>query len=471
MKQAVVVIHGMGEQIPMDTIMSFTEAAWVTDNTLIGAGRPDSSTGKARTSNAIWFKPDEQSHSFELRRIATESVPGHGSTHFYEFYWANLMEGTTFEHFGAWLKDLLLRSPRRVPQGLGWAWCMLWLVTIVAGLAFVLSLIPSEDKAWYWYVSGGLGSMVLAYLVNTYLLKYFGDVARYVKASPPNVARRQEIREKGVALLQGLMGIDPDGSMKASQYDRIVVVAHSLGTIVAYDVLSHCFARLNRKMKPSQTQPELVAMEEFVRKAVGIDGAQPDEITLERYREQQSRCLAELREQGSPWIISDFVTLGSPLSHAEFLMAYDKEDLRKQQERRVQPTCPPTLEYDATTKKRHFSYRTEDGATAPRTPHHASLFAFTKWTNIYSPHRAILWGDIISGRLGGQFDLTVENKSFSGIDDIVVLPEPSPAKKGVWPPFFTHTKYWAFPPNWKVGDVVPYHIGVLRNALNLKRQP
>jgi hypothetical protein len=79
MKQAVVVIHGMGEQVPMETIMSFSHSVWSTDTDLIRADRPDSSTDGKRSENVIWFKPDKISRSFELRRLATESMDGRGS--------------------------------------------------------------------------------------------------------------------------------------------------------------------------------------------------------------------------------------------------------------------------------------------------------------------------------------------------------------------------------------------------------
>jgi len=475
MKQAVVVIHGMGEQVPMETIMSFSRAIWSTDTDLISADRPDSSTGGKRSENVIWFKPDKISRSFELRRLVTESIDGRGSTHFYEFYWAHLMEGTTFEHFIAWFKDILLRPWSRVPRGLGPTWIGLWLVTIFAAIGFIVSLIPSEGKAWYWSALGGGGSLVLGAAVNTFLLKYFGDVARYVKASPLNVARRQDIREKGVQLLESLMDIKSDGSPAKPEYDRIIVVAHSLGSIVAYDILAHCFARINDKVAVEPAQSRLSEMEALIRRLLGLEAGLPDDPQdesgkIRRFRELQGECRKELNGRGSPWIVSDFVTLGSPLTHAEFLLAFDKQALRIAQEQRIFPTCPPTLEYDGMTKKRHLSYRTDDGADKPRRPHHAALFAFTRWTNIFSPHKAILWGDIISGPVGPRFGLSVGDKVFSGIEEFSVMPKSVPSesmsKEGT--PFFSHTKYWSLPAGWKIGDAVPHHIDALRKAINLK---
>lgn len=477
MKQAVVVIHGMGEQIPMQTITDFAEAVWVTDSDLIDRARPDSTTGGKRESNAIWFKPDERNRSYELRRLTTESLPGRSSTDFYEFYWAHLMHGTAWEHFQAWVVDLLWRSPRRVPRGLGLAWSLLWVTTIAAALAAFISLIPFEGKGWVWPVLTGLVTVGVGWFVNTFLLKYFGDVARYVKAAPTNVARRQEIREKGVELLETLMGFEPDGTRKQSDYDRIVVVAHSLGTIIAYDILTHCFARLNTKMEPAAAQPERAKLEEMIRAAADLRLASSRSVPatgldIDAFQDQQEKCRHELNAEGNPWIISDFVTLGSPLAHAEFLLAYDKADLRKVQERRMLPTCPPTLEHDETTKRRHFTYRTgKGGANAPRVPHHAALFAYTRWTNLYSPHAAILWGDIISGPVSTQFSLAVNEREITGIRDVAVLPEletNDSVTKHVRTPFFSHTKYWQFPKTWKPGAPMPHHIETLRRALNLK---
>ncbi|MEP3427410.1 MAG: hypothetical protein ABJN98_01920 [Roseibium sp.] len=147
-------------------------------------------------------------------------------------------------------------------------------------------------------------------------------------------------------------------------------------------------------------------------------------MDIDTFQKQQAAALAEARDQGAPWKITDFVTLGSPLTHAEFLMAESLEDLRGRQDRRNLPTCPPALEYDATTKLHHFTYssRLNRKAIGPRTPHHAAAFAFTRWTNLYSPEKFIVTGDLISGPLGEAFGLRGERGLIQGIRDIAVLP-------------------------------------------------
>jgi len=75
--QAVVVIHWMGQQIPLDTIKGFVRAVW-------------------ENSTEVWSKADARTGSLELRRITTrESIastpefPAGVRTDFYELHWAD----------------------------------------------------------------------------------------------------------------------------------------------------------------------------------------------------------------------------------------------------------------------------------------------------------------------------------------------------------------------------------------------
>jgi hypothetical protein len=87
-KQAIVVIHGMGEQTPMDTIKSFVRAVWETDAEITANGLPNPAE--------VWSKPDVRTGSLELRRITTresiktDSFPDRVRSDFYELYWADL---------------------------------------------------------------------------------------------------------------------------------------------------------------------------------------------------------------------------------------------------------------------------------------------------------------------------------------------------------------------------------------------
>src|SRR5215831_17568368 len=87
-KQAIIVIHGMGEQMPMDTIRGFVRAVWETETGLADPKMPN--------ETEVWSKPDARTGSLELRRITTrESIPDQAfpagaRTDFYELYWADL---------------------------------------------------------------------------------------------------------------------------------------------------------------------------------------------------------------------------------------------------------------------------------------------------------------------------------------------------------------------------------------------
>ncbi len=461
MKQAIVILHGMGEQIPMTTLNSFVKAVWTTDGTLVDRQKPDPNSGKGRKGNVAWAKPDDRNSSTELRRITTERDSAGNYTDFYEYYWAHMMQGTTWEHVSTWIRDLLLRNPAtRVPKRVFHAWVVLWIISLaVVGLT-LWGLWPKAEapRPWVSWVSALLGMAVSAF-ISAVLIKRFGDVARYVKALPPNVAKRHAIRQAGVDLLARLI--------ESKDYDRIVVVAHSLGAIVAYDILAQLYTHYN-STGGSGSQPERDALEKMLR-----EGLEVGHLDIDAYQAQQARALAEARAQGAPWIITDFVTLGAPLAHAEFLMAESRGDLRTRQRDRLLPTCPPTLEYDGTTKMRHFTYSHERDRKPGdrRTPHHAALFAYTRWTNLYSDEKAILKGDLISGPLSKAFGLEGEAGVISGIRDIGVLPalnSDGGVARGHRRPFFSHNNYWALDKGTETGSVaVPHHIAELRRALRL----
>ena len=116
--------------------------------------------------------------------------------------------------------------------------------------------------------------------------------------------------------------------------------------------------------------------------------------------------------------MTDFVTIGSPLAHAELLLARDRPDLEMKQAERELPTCPPQLEAD------RFSYP----ATATgRTLHHAALFGPTRWSNVYFPAQWVVKGDLIGGPLQEVFGW--------GIRDYAVT---TTLRGG----FLSHTLYW-----------------------------
>ncbi|MEC5322100.1 hypothetical protein [Aurantimonas sp. A3-2-R12] len=574
-RQAVVVIHGMGEQRPMATLRSFVEAVWVADRR------------KAGECRKYWVVPDSRTGSAELSRITTSADNG-VRTDFYEFYWADIMQGTTLQHLRAWIFGLLLRWPHHVPSDVWWAWVWLWVVTLLTvalaaeGLFGVFSsgLVKttvdvangsSAEAGWTTktetgvvvgaVVSGGLfyvlakrllrekrrtvlsgGFILLAaafafvgigfllpwqsiltvsvvmlllssaigILVHQLVVPYLGDVARYVRSEPDTVQKRREIRERGLALLRALHREAPPATPKEGEgagesdqkgleeperYERIVVVGHSLGSIIAYDLLRLFWLEAG----PSRDRP----MEQPVHSALGdlvtfleTGPDLHDEAVLSTYRELQravSRAMAAESAASSDdgpltWRISDFITLGCPLTHAEFLLARDVDRLQKLVEERQIATSPPLSNGPGTCD---FRYQPgDDGAHARNVakvapdglPHHAAMFAATRWTNIYDRHSPFrVWrGDIVSGPVQGKpaaEGSQAEPGMGLGIRDRPVrIRRPNPVFPGATR-FFTHTLYWdcdveAELLSGEIADAYrsghgPEHVKVLREAMAL----
>lgn len=481
---AIVVIHGIGEQVPMETLSGFIDTVWTADASLVSAEKLHPDTGAKRTSNASWYKPDPRTRNFDLRLITTETYETQDKQRrradFFEFYWAHRITGTQFDQVRAWIFGLMLRNPlSNVPPPLLPAWLMMWVLLLVG-----LAIAVITNRAF------GGEAMVLAGVVYGFASSWLigklnavvGDIVRYVDPSPRNIKTRQEIREDGVRLLETLMGVDEAGAFRASDYDRVIVVGHSLGTIVGYDILNHAFGRLNLKFDNAKLaaseQVHLTELEDLVRTA-WTDGSPLD---IEAYRAAQDRARRELNAAGHPWIVSDFVSIGSPLTHAEFLMARDHADLAALKLRRVYPTCPPQLEFDRQKKQHSFTYAAEKAfrgerlnVAGKRVPHHAAGFAFTRWTNIYSPLRLIIGGDIVSGPVCKAFGLAASaaardeqgaTSTICGIMEHAVLPSSHGETQDRKLRFLTHLKYWDMNTAHIPGKVAR-HVAVLRSALDL----
>jgi hypothetical protein len=395
-RQAVVVIHGIGEQEPMQTLRAFVDAV---------AGPPrDQRTEKAAA------KPDHLSPTLELRRMA---VPGDTrpwepglwvSTDFYELYWAHLMTGTAWHHVTAWIARLLLQNPKHVPPRLKTAWWVTWAVAALAGVAAIGAI--GLRSAAEWSLFGVFAAILLAIcrLTGTYFgLQYAGDAARYLSPWPENVAVRQAIRSAAIELLEKL---HDDSSWR--RYHRIVVVGHSLGSVIAYDALTHLWQRRHHAKAtfPLPAQADAVEDYEQNRDIVATPAAG---------RDLQAAVWREQRAMGIQWKITDLITLGSPLAHASFLLASGKDDLGRRKAQREFPTCPPQPNDSRDQQYGKDLLKTAGGSG--RFLHHAAPFASTRWTNLYFDR------DIIGGSIE-ELGTWIDNRPLDS--------------RGVFP----HTKYW-----------------------------
>ena len=446
-KQAVIVIHGIGDQRPMETLRGFLEAV------LTKSEKP--------YLPEYWSKPDAFSKSFELRRCSAPRRRDRPRTDFFEFYWQHLMQGNRVSHVRRWVLSLLFRRPSKVPAHLRPLWWLSWVVVLAAvALALgggVAGYLEAGGLAWLMPAVGAAGLVL-----QGFLLTHIADAARYLDPSPANVPARQKIRSAGIDLLKELHD--------RGDYNRIIVVGHSLGSVIGYDILYHCWTERHA----SHGSPEapkhdaLKALEALARRQRKDPPAGREEIAA-----AQRAYGFELIENGQPWLVTDFVTLGSPLAHAELLLARDAAEFATRQRQRELPSCLPYLEYGTvfSFKNRYQVEVQADGvAETPkrttrertiRVPHHAAVFAPVRWTNLYFPSRFFIDGDIIGGPLA---DTTAPATRRFGpaVRDVRVRTK---AAFGL----LSHTRYWRLHPADAALPDAP--VPALRAALALDDKP
>ena len=421
-RQAVLLIHGIGEQKPMDTLRRFVDSVWTRDTAI---HHPYAGGG-------VWSKPDDVAESYELRRLTTPSNVANIRTDFFEFYWAHLMYGTRSGHVLAWARSLLLRNPGTVPMHLRQVyWLVIGLIAIAAGFGiFALFSAGSAGLKLPAWISGVI-SVGLLPVVRFVVRSVVGDAARYLNAAPTNVQRRHAIRHAGISVLK---------TLHTRGYERIIVVGHSLGSVIGYDILTHAWVDYHDMATTGDEMAELERLEEIALQRASIPNSE--------VQAAQRRYFDALTQSGNKWRVTDFVTLGSPLAHAAILLARDARDLARKKVDRELLTCLPTME--AVTRGGKEVYRFSFGRSDKRrVPHHAAVFAPTRWTNLYFPCRGILRGDLIGGQLGPVLG--------AGIRDCKVSTN---QRCG----FFSHTLYWAYP---ETAKDAPPHIHALRDALDL----
>lgn len=178
---------------------------------------------------------------------------------------------------------------------------------------------------------------------------------------------------------------------------------------------------------------------------------------LDDFQDLQFALWQDLREQGNPWRITDFVTVGAPLVLADLLMTrpsllsgFKKSDVKRRRElfdelvhRDALVRCPPRSETLAVGGDEHgeASYRWHEREVREVLGSH-SPFAVTRWTNMWFPViRGGLQGDWFGGELRSRFG--------PGIRDIEVLGNrPEWFKRGL-----AHTAYFGHPDKGDEGDL------------------
>jgi len=465
---AVVVVHGMGEQRPMETLDGFVRTAL----------RPRMDDGVPKW-DYYYSRPAEITGSYEARRYIAPrraDVTGpdgiQGQTEIYEYHWSYLMTGNKFADVMPKTLRLLLRRPSNVPDGLFGIWRVVWLVILAIALlvpllfvagyllntdvpGWIIGLLVSAVILVFWF---GLFRLMGRALVNK-VTTSFVDVARYLDTSPHSYAARRAIRGGLVDLLHALH----DG-----RYSRIVVVAHSLGGYIAYDALMSLWALTHELAAPADGQRSSLKSLDRLEAAADRLIADPDGVgALDEFQGLQFDLWQDLRRQGNPWRVTDFVTVGTPMALADLLVTrpalfsgLKKSDSARRSElmdalvrRGALVRCPPRSETLPVESDAHppVNYRWRRSG-ARELLGSQSPFAVTRWTN--------LWFPVVRGELGGDwFGGALRSLFGPGIRDIAVLGnEPERFKRGA-----AHSEYFAHPDKGGDDDAA----GHIRNALAL----
>jgi hypothetical protein len=517
-RTAVLVVHGMGNQRPLETLRGIVKAIWTTDHGL----------GGADPKHWVHIKRVEsrrERSDADLPVITTSGMTITGrQIDFHEFYWAHVMAETRLAAVLIWLFEFVRKgaAPMRRDIRLFWFLAVPYLIATVVAVAVLLGevarwllggdpvdlgvalIVPwvlalvfvfiamgirgvlvlvflfaidfaisqTSNPGAEWTLLGRLGHdastiaaiaivAIFAAIGTVFLTSVFGDAARYYRNSPANIRARREIRGTGRDMLDALN--------RDQRYDRVIIVAHSLGSTIAYDILRTYWAEACRTFKNVAGLAEIAAQDAVTGSGTTVvvagDPPQTRMTPADRvaWRSRARRVVNELNLHGATlpasdptvretprWLVTDFVTIGSPLHHARYLKAAGtnvaelRDNFAQRLRDRELPQNPAIVDAGSGDGTMTFADPTAPGQ---RRLHHAGLFGATRWTNLFFP-AGIINGDFFGGPLQHAFG--------QGIEDIAL--DRGHAFRLLW-----HTSYWTLGAN----DAVPGYVLKLREAINL----
>jgi hypothetical protein len=262
---AVLVFHGMGQQVKFETI-SMVAGAILDEAREQGGVTKDLAVHVSRVDDQFLARAE----------VAwRDAYGGSHEVHVYEAYWAPLTEGLvsyrdTLKFLfqagwqGLWtsrpfssriFQRWMFGGPQDLAIGASTFPAMLAVLIVLAAQVVIIALISARLARWLaaFASTGALpefgGAMWLALwilaivealVVRYFLVQYAGDVAAYV--SPYKSSKFDDVRKRiqkvGLDVGKVIYGVDPDGSKQYPDYFRVLMVGHSLGSALAYDTLN-----------------------------------------------------------------------------------------------------------------------------------------------------------------------------------------------------------------------------------------
>lgn len=445
LRQAVVIVHGMGEQKPLDMLNRFIDAAIPGKTELVpGSDLP-----------VYYSRPVSESDSYEARLYLARETDEYPQTEFYEYHWSHMMQGNKLSDLWETFRRMLFTPIWAVPSGLRIVWVAFWAIIL-----YVLWLIAGGkidfgdfkiETLFLMLVGGGATATMLTWALTKFLpgkiTASFVDVVRYLDTSPRSYAVRKNIRKGMIDFLESLHKLD--------RYERIIIVAHSLGAYVAYDGISYLWTRMNQDHVDPLPDGEKDTRKKKIEKKV-IDALETEAKLLLNdpkrdpvtYQGLQRNLWNAYRDAGNPWLITDFVTAGTPMYMADKLMTKDEDAFRVRMERRDVAACPPLPDLPGKSNKTFYSYPHLGGHVL----YHAAPFSVVRWSNMWFPAHFGFFGDWFGGPLRRLFG--------AGIKDHVL--ERNDWKRFL--PAWAHTLYFAYPEDEDPGSATQ----VLHEFMELK---
>jgi hypothetical protein len=382
---------------------------------------------------------------------------------------------------GLWFIGGLLRSISAARTV--WVRLPATLITMVGGFGLAVmvlqAVLAAQPLHWVIYALGvtilivvGAASVMFALASAAFLVPVMADSARYFSREPAHIGARQRIRQAGIKLLERLHSRPAD----QGGYSRVIIVAHSLGSAVGYELLIDFWGRRAGDLRianGSALDKSVIALQAAAHQ-LNASSLADRSTAFDAYRAAQTALQDELlrysaatdtefptertdhtilRSYPRHWLITDFITLGSPLTYASLLMADSPANLLQRFSDRSLSACPPILfdQQNAPCLYRDGSLpETCDTAvdrvitflgfdSAKRFAHHA-CFAPVRWTNHYFPVSGwIAEGDVIGGPLGPAPGASLKPGD-QGVMGRGVLDKP--LERRHTGALFAHNEYW-----------------------------
>ena len=270
-RTAFLIVHGIGEQSPFETMDAFVK----------GFFKVLKQNNNKEISIKHCVKPRTKNDKIEwienFISLVKEDRP-ECPIDFYEYYWAHHMEDKiTFAETVDWLiktsdgarkfyhenlkivekyesnndnafdykrrefkKQWYLKHVRR-----SWDFKNYWYLKYLSGFLRVLTWLPSVVILRISLKVPYMGSIIeilrpiIGWFVNEYFVKYIGDVAIYTTTDvkSKHYAIRRAILDESVETVKNLINNE--------RYKNIIVAGHSLGSVIAYDILNRVNHEVN----------------------------------------------------------------------------------------------------------------------------------------------------------------------------------------------------------------------------------